>query len=188
VDPIPPGGGIINGCEGLAFDSQNRPIIAYHKRDENGHMQVYVARFERGRWAPRPVTTWRKTIDFSGRGAMPFIGIKISGPQKIETDRFLISFRHRDYGSGRIVLDENTLRPVAEEVRVRRDYPRELLKPTIAFEGLSVRIAEDLRGSSDGETKYLLRWETLGANHDRPRDPPLPPPSSLTLVTLRRTR
>ena len=48
VDPIPSGGGIINGCERLIFDSDNRPIITYHKSDENGNMQIYATRFEDG--------------------------------------------------------------------------------------------------------------------------------------------
>ena len=54
VDPIPSGGGIINGCARLVFDSGNRPVISYHKRDQNGHMQIYVARYEGGRWKRHP--------------------------------------------------------------------------------------------------------------------------------------
>jgi hypothetical protein len=33
-----------------------------------------------------------------------------------------------------------------------------------------------------------LRWQTLVANHDRPRKPPLPPPSVLQLIKLERLR
>lgn len=186
VDPVPPGGGIINGCERLSFDSDHRPIISYHKLNEDGHMQIYVARFQEGQWHPHPVTAWDKNIAFAGRGAMPFIGIRISGLTKVEPAMFSINYRHRDYGSGRIMLDEETLLLLDRDVAVSAEYPKELSKPTIAFEGISVRTARDLAGTNESDTKYLLRWETLGAHHDRPRQPPLPPPSVLKLVTLER--
>jgi hypothetical protein len=184
VDPIPPGGGIINGCEKLAFDSDNRPVIAYHKLDDKGHMQIFVARFQQAQWCRHPITTWEKNISFGGGGAMPFIGIKISSLQRLPPDMLFINYRHRDYGSGRIVLREDTLQPVHRDVTIPRPYPRALSKPTIAFEGISVRMAYDLGTPKDPNTKYLLRWETLGPNHDRPRKPPLPPASTLTLVKL----
>jgi len=186
VDPIPSGGGIINGCESLTFDSDHRPIISYHKLDENGHMQIYVTRFEDGQWRGHPITSWEKNITFSGRGAMPFIGIRVSGLRRVEPDMFCITYKHRDYGSGRIIVDEKTLRPVERDVTVPSEYPRELTRPTIAFEGISVRLAHDAGSPKDADTKYVLRWETLGAHYDRPRRPPLPPPSVLELVKLQR--
>ena len=38
VDPIESGGGIINGCQRLIFDADDRPVITYHKSDANGNM------------------------------------------------------------------------------------------------------------------------------------------------------
>jgi hypothetical protein len=187
VDAVPAGGGIINGCERLTFDSRNRPIVSYHKSDAKGHMQVYVARFEGGKWRSHPVTEWDKRIAFSGYGAMPFIGIRVSGLQRIEPDKFLIGYRHRDYGSGRVVLDEKTLMPTGGEVTVPREYPPELQRATIDFDGIRVKTARDPGEQPDADMKYLLRWETLGAHHDRPRKPPLPPASTLQLVRLVRT-
>jgi len=186
VDPIPPGGGIINGCEKLAFDAKHRPVIAYHKLDENGHMQIYVARFQQGRWQRHPVTTWNRSIVFGGRGAMPFIGIRISEWKQLAPDTFVVRYTHRDYGSGYIVLDAESLLPIEGDVQIPRDFPQELTEPTMAIPGISVRTASDLGRSGDPRTSYLLQWETLGANHDRPREPPLPPASTLKLVTLRR--
>jgi hypothetical protein len=187
VDPIPPGGGIINGCEKLGFDSHHRPVIAYHKLDDKGHMQIYVARFQQGKWCRHAITTWDRKITFGGGGAMPFIGIKISGLQRLPPDMFFINYRHRDYGSGRIILHEDTLRPVIKDVTIPREYPRSLGQPTIAFDGMGVRMAHDLGKPKDAQSKYVLRWETLGANYDRPRKPPLPPASTLTLIELERS-
>ncbi len=186
VDPIPSGGGIINGCESLAFDAQNRPTIAYHKRDENGNMQIYVARFEQGRWERRALTDWDKPIPFGGGGAMPFIGISLSNLTRLESGLFYVNYRHRDYGSGRIVLDPSTLEPTDQAVSIPVEYPHELGRSTIDFPGVRIKTASDVGESPDPAVKYLLRWETLDANHDRPRQPPLPPPSTLQLIELAR--
>jgi hypothetical protein len=188
VDPVPVRGGIINGCEKLVFDSQNRPTISYHKLDENGNMQVYVARFEGDQWKRHAITDWDEPIEFSGGGAMPFIGISLSGLRRVEPDSFVISYRHRVYGSDQIVLDEATLCPVERTVTIQRDYPPSLSRPTIALEGIRVKLASDLGAAPDDDTRYMLRWETLDANRDRPRDPPLPPPSRLQLVKLEASR
>ncbi len=184
VDPIPSHGGIINGCERLTFDRRNRPMISYHKADAEGHMQVYVARFEDGAWRTRAVTSWDREVAFSGGGAMPFIGIRISGLQPVEPDRWTLTYRHRDFGSGRIVLDGETLEPVEGTVTVPPDTPSELRRPTIEFEGMGVKTAGDQGNSGEPNVKYMLRWEALPAHHDRPRQPPLPPASRLELVKL----
>lgn len=184
VDPIPSGGGIINGCERLVFDSKNRPIIAYHKRDQNRHMQIFVARFHQGRWHHRAVTAWDKEIPFSGRGAMPFIGIKLGSVRRLPSDLIAIDYRHRDYGSGRILLNEASLRQVDKNVVIPREMPRTLSRPTLEFDGIRAKFAQDRGAASGVDRKYVLRWETLEAHHDRPRQPPLPPPSILNLVTL----
>jgi hypothetical protein len=59
-------------------------------------------------------------------------------------------------------------------------------RPTIDFPGIEVKTASDVGTAPSADTKYLLRWETLEANRDRPRQPPLPPPSTLRLIELRR--
>ena len=115
---------------------------------------------------------------------MPFIGIRISGLRRIEPGLFLITYRHRDFGSGRIVLDEETLAPVDREVSVPAELPAEVTRPTIDFDGIRVKTARDLGSPEEPGVEYLLRWEALSANHDRPRQPPLPPASRLELIRL----
>jgi len=151
-------------------------------------MQIYVARFDGGQWQCHAITDWEKPIEFSGRGAMPFIGIRIGSLQPLPGNLFAIKYRHRDYGSGRIVLDAQTLRPVDRQVAVPAAYPGELMRPAIDFEGIRVKLAADLGTAPDARVRYVLRWETLEPNHDRPRQGPLPPASVLKLVTLRRAK
>jgi hypothetical protein len=99
-----------------------------------------------------------------------------------------IDYRHRDYGSGRILLDEGSLRSVDRRVVIPVEIPKTLLTPTLQFDGIHVKLAQDLGQSPDPDRKYVLRWETLGAHHDRPRQPPLPEASILNLITLERVR
>jgi len=185
VDPVPVGGGIINGCEKLAFDSTNRPMIAYHKSDDDGHMQIYVSRFEDGRWHRRCITAWDKAIEFSGGGAMPFIGISVGSFRELEPGTLGVSYHHRDYGSGRICLDEATLQPVDRSIVVPSEFPSDLSRTSIDFPGIRVKLASDSGEPAEPNTKYILRWQTLDANRDRPRDPPLPPASKLELLKLK---
>jgi len=187
VDPVPSGGGIINSGIDLTFDSSNRPLVTYHKRDANQHMQIYVARPENGVWQPHAITRWDKAIAFGGGGSMPFIGIQASGAECVAPHTLSVGYRHADYGSGRIVLDEETLQVVDRKVTIQPEYPSEMRKPTSTFVGMGVQLQRDIGERLDPQVRYVLRWETLGSNHDKPRDPPLPPASMLQLIKLVKT-
>jgi len=120
---------------------------------------------------------------------LPMTGKKESRctyPRFINDAEGNLLFMYRDGGSGVIVLDEETLETTSRKVTVQPEYARELQRPTIDFKGIRVKLANDLVLPPDDTTKYVLRWETLGANHDRPRQPPLPPASELKLIRLTR--
>lgn len=185
IDPIPPGGGIINGGAKLSFDKGNRPIVSYHKSDKDENMQVYVARPENGKWLRRQLTDWDKPVKFSGRGSMGFIGIRISGLSEAEDGLLTMTYRHRDYGSGRLVIDEQNLSPLDRTIQTVPDYPEEMNRVQSTFDGMEIRRSMDRGDSGDENVRYILQWETLGQNRDRPRQPPLPQPSTLRLYKLR---
>lgn len=184
IDPIRSGGGIINGCERLSFDAAGRPMVSYHKSDAKGHMQIYVTRFEGGKWTTRVITKWSKPVVFSGRGAMGFIGIRISGLQRAGADAWYLTYRHRDYDSGRIVLDDKTLKVIDRPVVPVRGLPQEISRREIDFDGVGVRTAGDLGDSGQADVRYLLKWETLPPNQDRRRSGELPPPAKLKLFKI----
>jgi hypothetical protein len=50
--------------------------------------------------------------------------------------------------------------------------------------GMEVRTAADLGSGDNSKVRYVLRWETLPSNRDRPRSGPLPPPTMLRLYQL----
>jgi hypothetical protein len=185
VDPAASGSGMINGGQKLVFDSRQRPMIAYHKSDDAGNMQIYLARFEDGKWNRRVLSTWDKPVEFAGRGAMPFIGIRVSAPQRIDRDVWSVSYRHRDLGSGALTFSEKTLRPVEATVpKPRTELPAELHRPQISFKSIGVRQAHDLGNSGDPDVRYIMKWDILPANHDRKRSGPLPPPATLRVYQL----
>ena len=184
VDPIPSHGGIINGGFQLTFDSKSQPLIAYHKADGKNHMQIYGARPAGDGWTSHQLTDWDKRVEFSGNGSMEFIGIGIGGLSVLESGVLTMTYQHKYYGSGRLFVDEQTLRPLAKRYPVPEELPGELNRRQSAFKGMEVRRAMDLGGSDDDKMRYVLQWESLGANQDR-RPPEQPPaPSMLRLHKL----
>ena len=69
-------------------------------------------------------------------------------------------------------------------IKLPPSFPTELRRPRQKFPGLGVRWASDLAGTSEVQSRYVLRWESLGSNRDRARTGPLPEPSMLTLHAL----
>lgn len=184
VDPIPAGGGIINGGHRMAFDSADRPVIVYHKSDADGNMQIYAARPADGQWVHKVLTQWKHPVPFSGNGSMSFIGIRIGEFGKIAPGIFGIGYRHKDYGSGMLQIDDDTLAPVAKKIRMIPELPRSINRVESDFPGMEIQRAEAFGDGVNEGVRYILQWESLGPNRDRPRDPPLPPPSTLRLHKL----
>ena len=183
VDPVPAGGGIINGNTILGFDSQNRPLISYHKFDNQGNTQIYNARREDDGWKIYQTSQWDYRWEFKGGGAIPF-EIRVGGVH-IESDGGLSQqYNHPKYGSGRWLLDETTLQPI-EKKPLQSSYPAAFGRLESEFPGMEMRSCSDLGASGEPKVRYVLGWETLGANRDRPRQGALPPPSMLKLYKLR---
>jgi len=182
VDPVPQHGGMINNNTKVGFDSQKRPVVAYHKFDANGNTQLYNARLENGNWVTYPTSSWNYRWDFSGTGTLVF-QIELEGV-KVQPDGSLTqSWYHAQYGGkGAFRLDETTLRATAT-IEPPLPYPKGLDQPESTTAGMIVRWCADSGESADGVT-YLLRWETLASNQDMPR-PTIPPPTRLRLYGFR---
>lgn len=182
VDPVPQQGGMLNGNTKVGFDDKGRVTISYHKNDAAGNTQPWTARLENGAWKLYQTTDWPYHWDFSGGGTLNVeIGL---GPVNKEADGSLTqSYRHSKFGSGTWLLDPNTLRVIGQ--LQRQGTPPELGKIEGKFEGLKVKTAGDSGISDKPNLRYILRWETLDANRDRPREGVLPKPSMLRLHTVK---
>ena len=176
VDPVPVFGGMLNGNGKIGFDFQGRPILTYHKFDENGNTQIYNARLENGTWAIHRTTNWDYRWYFSGGGS---IVREISiGTVKQVNGELRLPWSHIIEGSGEFILDETTLwgtRYIAQ-----RRWPSEIGYVRSTFPEMEVR----LRWDKNRDSGYILRWETLPNNRDLPRDPPYPDPSDLQVYKV----
>ncbi len=97
VDPVASGKGMLNGNTMISFDSKKRPIITYHKFDEEGNTQIYQARLENNKWKIYKTTDWKYRWDFSGWGCV-VEKIKFKPMWKSSDDNMLLWFRHVLYG------------------------------------------------------------------------------------------
>lgn len=175
VDDTPVKGGLFNPGIKLGFDSKNRPVIGYHKYDENGNNQLYVTRFENGKWKRVQLTDWTYRWQFEGNGSMKN-ELSITNPVLIGDGRMAFGYDHIKEGVGQIIFDEETLRPVGKRPVPER-YPAEYGVVTSSFPNMRTSVMYD--------GTYLLRWETLPTNRDRRPEGELPPPSKLMLYKLK---
>jgi len=183
VAPVPPGGGLINGNARLGFDLAQRPVVSYHKHDEEGHTQAYAARLEDGAWRHRQLSDWSYRWDFSGGGTIHF-EIRIQ-PVRVVEGRLELAYSHAEEGSGRWILDPDSLAVVETLPPTPPVQPAALRGPTSDFPGMGVRWGGDSGRAAEPGLRYFLRWESLGPNRDRPRPEPWPEPSALTLHGFR---
>lgn len=181
VDPVPEHGGLSNANIRIGFDALGRVTITYHKNDANGDTQPFIARLENGHWVLHQVTNWPVPWDFSGMGTLAaeiHLGPVIAHPAGLLT----MDFDHFKFGAGTWVLDPKTLATTGQVVV--EDTPPALDSPTGDFPGLLVHWAGDSGTSGVAGLSYRLRWETLDANRDHPRNGKLPEPSMLEVVAV----
>ncbi len=184
VDPVPPGGGLINVNRELGFDNAGYPVVTYHKYDANGDLQVYAARRETNSWRIVQVSDWRGYRWNFGGGGSIVAEVNIGAVRPLGQGRLALRYRY-PRGSGTWVIDETTLRPIpgARAPREKHPLPPALSKVQSKFPGMQKQIRSDI-GQPASSTHYAITWEALFANRDRPRTPPLPDPSMLSVVQI----
>jgi len=176
VDPVPTDHGLVGGGFGVGWDARLRPVISYLKYGPDGFTQSFNTRWEKGAWIIRQTSSWKYRWNLERTGTLPWN--VVANPVTVDFQKRLTqSFDHLEAGRGVWILDEETLRPVA-----RLDEPtffQRLRQVTSTFPGMEVRpLIFDRQG------EYVLRWETLPINRDRPRKPPYPPPSMLRVYSV----
>ncbi|MFC4556292.1 BNR repeat-containing protein [Georgenia faecalis] len=189
VDPVPPEGGMINNNAQVGFDADGAPVVAYHKYDEEGNTQVYVARPDDSAagWENVQVSDWTGAWDFSQPGTLVFQVEIYWAPEVLPDGNLRLDVTCR--GEARtFILDGETLEPIEEIAtpatepaavsELRSDY----VHPVPGEGGTDMQVnlnddsgaagsfhARDLVPDADEDLRYLLRWESLGENQDRPR-------------------
>jgi hypothetical protein len=182
VDHVPPHGGAINSDVQIGFDGQNRVVITYTKYDTSGNSQLFIARPQSDQWTISQLSHWNYRWNFGGTGTIPF-EITVDPPRVLPDGRLVATFTHAKFGRGGFVIDPKTLQSVAP-FNAPPPLPPELLKVQSSFPGMEVRTAKDTGTPPSDHSRFILRWETLPANRDQPRQGPLPPPSMLRVCKI----
>ncbi len=182
IDSVQAGGGILNVGHQLFFDSEKRPLIAYHKYDENRHTQLYITRLENGLWNTKQITDWEFCWNFRGGGCI-ISELNINMPKFNDQGDIELSYMRFDPTTNKrwwnmMTIEANTLtlkseKPMPEE---KKDAQAEVES---TFPGMKVNFASDL-----GDGGYRLRWESLETNRDRKPEGPLPPASALKVLKV----
>lgn len=191
VDPVPIRGGMINGNTLIGFDSEKRVILTYHKFDFDGNTRVFNARREATGWRIVQASRWKFRWNFEGNGSMIFdVHLGPVVPDTGAGGRLRQTWWNRADGDGGTYLDPITLEPT-EAYQQPPLYSAELAKSETA--GMVVSWVRDGENPLEKETAsgrldtgYVLRWETLPTNRDRPRDGPPPAPTALRVYEFSR--
>ena len=181
VDPVPQGGGIINGNTKVGFDAEGRVILSYHKHDGNGYTQAYNARRGKDGWDISQASDWDYRWEFKGGGSIPF-EIRVGSVSVTDGGVLVQTQSHAKRRGGRYQLDPETLKPVGPAPR-EPGSPPGLGRVESQFPGMQIRRANDLGQKEEG-VRYLMQWETRPPNRDRPYPGDLPPPSMLRVFKL----
>jgi len=180
VDSIPVNGGIINLGARLCLNENMKPLFGYHKYDEKGKLQFYVAHTENGKWISKQITSWDYRWEFSGSGSINS-EVTINNFKRRDDGYYEIGFSHIKYGNGTILLN-NRLENCGKVIKPKPDSI--LLNIEGKFPGLLVQTSGDIGIRKDPEVRYILKWETLPRNRDKAPPEPWPDPSQLYLYKL----
>jgi hypothetical protein len=183
VDPVPPGGGAINGAFRLFFSAANAPHVAYMKYDENGNNQFFIAKSENRKWMIKQVSNWDHRWEFSGPGSITF-EIRMKNVEVTKDNQIIIDYWHKKYGDGILIIDAKTLKKIEDrpiDLVQQSRYPEALLHPSSDRVENNVHWMNIPNQAKNNREYYSFRWETLGKS--RFYTPPTKPikPSALIL-------
>lgn len=168
VDPVPPGGGLLNGNAKLGFTADGRPVIAYHKHDEQG-TQIFAAGWDGQQWVISKLTSYDYRWDFKGRGTL--VGeIGIRRPQPDGEGQVSIQWRHARLGTHRRLVDAATFAPGELVTPLHDGVPQELRDIAPATPGMVPRFVRDAGEGISPDWDWVLRWEAWPANNDKARE------------------
>lgn len=198
VDPVPPGEGLINMGFGIGFDLENRPVVTYHKYDKQRNSQIYNARWIDNHWQINQASKWNIRWDFGGGGSVP-CKVRAGVVRKGKGNTLWQTYYHWKLGTGVWELDPETLSPCQELSMEDKELDsiltsmsdvfyfediKELFSVESDHPKMNIRITKDSDQSYNNDSGYVLKWETLPVNRDRPHPDPIPKPSILRLYKL----
>jgi len=182
VDPVGPWNGLINMSYTLSWDQKNAPCISYHKYDAQGISQAFVARWEKGKdgqntWQTHQISEWPDFTWALNLGGSLKRSISLGAVTPTDDGNLLLHYAHEKHGTGTWILDQNTL-------EIIRTLPEneELGGPKLP--ALALNKGMEARTKADNTGRYIMRWQTLPVNQDRPRSESNPAPTELVVYEV----
>ncbi|TKI06061.1 BNR repeat-containing protein [Martelella alba] len=168
VDAAAPGEGLINMVQEVGFDNAGKPVLIYHRYDEQGHSQAYLARPDGlGQWQKQQISAWTFRWDFQGPGSIP-PDVTLTAPRPVGNGRLEVEWYSQWVGQGIWVIDDVTLR-VLETLPARHVLSAQLLTPHQQLHpDAQVQIIAAQNSDGRPEDRYWLRWESLPICRDIP--------------------
>lgn len=190
VDPVPPFGGMINGNVKIGFDHNKRPVIVYHKYDQKGDTQIYIARKQGTKWKSVQISDWKGfRWDFDGHGSLGRFKVKPYSP-KLHDDKLAVLVRKNDEVI-RFILDSDSLETL--QVEPANLYPPEVTAATLAANPhlsqqhgsieLERHVFAGKGDSSEFGKAFFLSWLSQPGNRDSAHGS-ISQPSTLTLTAI----
>ncbi len=182
ADPVGPWNGLINMSYTLSWDQSNAPCISYHKYDPQGISQAFVARWEkdkdgRNTWQTHQISQWPDftwALNLSGSLKR---SISLGAVTPTEDGNLALSFTHEKHGRGTWILDGKTLKTI-------RTLPGDEGSMAPKLPTLALNKDMEARTKADNTGRYLMRWQTLPVNQDRPQPDSPPAPTELVIYEI----
>ena len=161
VDPVGPWNGLINMGFNISWHSDGTAYISYHKYDGRNISQVYVSKWEGSAWKAYQISNWPDHKWDLDRGGSLGNDVAISAVKPHDSKSVSVNYHHAKHGDGTWILDAKTLKVKGQQPTKSVNYP---IKPQAPIaEGMSSKHLADNTG------KYVMRWQTLPVNQDKPR-------------------
>ena len=172
--------GMINMSQNIGFSAKGKPLITWHRYDEKGFSQAWIARPEGNKWLIKQISDWEFRWEFSGMGSIP-PDVIISAPY-LKDNYLSVDFRLSTGESGNWLLDQETLDVIKTFSGPVSPLPEHFYRPCEGLDAeAKVQIIPELYQSSPS---YFLRWEALPIRRDISSGKNIRP-SMLTLIATK---
>lgn len=89
----------------------------------------------------------------------------------------MLSYGHEKFGQRTWILDQKTL-------QVKQEMKGETKSVEGRLPAIALNKDMETRTKTDNTGRYVMRWQTLPINQDRPRPDPVPAPTELMVYEI----
>ena len=182
VVPVGPWNGLTNMVYNIGWDQEKNPCLTYHQYDPQGISQIYVTRWEKDDqgeriWRTQQISHWPEfTWGLNAKGSLKK-SISITNVKPIGKNELSIGYNHEKFGKGTWILNQKTL-------QVKQKMKGEAQSVEARLPAITLNKDMEARTKADNTGRYVMRWQTLPVNQDRPRPDPVPAPTELVLYEV----